>query len=126
MADRSVMFPFRIENGSVATTTLDEHAIKSKVLFCLGTEVNERVMRPDWGIDIMQTVYMIGGDPVDVIPEAVNAVFRKFFPKIRLVGVVVKVDENDKTRINAEVRFGQIGSEIDEIIRVNMPTVEEV
>lgn len=126
MADRSVMFPFKIENGSVATTTMDEHAIRSKVLFCLGTEVTERVMRPDWGIDIMQTVYMVGGDPVDAIPEAVAAAFRRHFPKVRLVSVIVKRDEKDLTRFTADVRFGQIGSEIDEIIRVNMPTVEEV
>ena len=124
MANRSVMFPFRIEDGVVATTTRDEHAIKSKVMFCLGTEVNERVMRPQWGIDIMQTVHMVGGDMDDAVPEAITKAFRKFFPKVKLVDVDVIRDDNDPTYITVEVRFGQIGTDVDEIIRLDMPTVE--
>lgn len=118
------MFPFKIEDGVVATTTRDEHAVKSKVLFCLGTEVNERVMRPQWGIDILQTVHMVGGDLDEAIPEAISKAFRKFFPKVRLIDVKVIRDDTDPTYVTVEVRFGQIGTSVDEIIRVDMPVEE--
>ena len=126
MADRSVMYPFKIENGSVATTTLDNNALKSKVLFCVGTQIGERVMRPQWGIDIMQTVYMIGGEPEDYIPEAITAAFRKYFPKVGKVDVKVTRAKDDPTYVTAEVRYGQIGTAVDEIIRVSLPTEEDI
>jgi phage baseplate assembly protein W len=120
------MFPFKIEDGSVATTVRDEHALKSKILFCLGTEVNERVMRPQWGINIMQTVYMVGGDLDVAVPEAIQDAFRKFFPKVRLVEATVVRHPNDPTYVTVEVRFGQINTDVDEIIRLDMPVSEGI
>ena len=43
-----VKFPFTIQGGSVAVTNTDSEIIGSRVVFCLGTMIGERVMRPTW------------------------------------------------------------------------------
>lgn len=107
MAGTSVRFPFRIVNGSVSMAS-DADAIRSKVMFCLGTQVNERVMRPSWGIDIMSTVYSVGADLEAAIPEAVSQAFRRWFPDIRLIETQVVQDPATPTMATVTVRFGDI------------------
>jgi phage baseplate assembly protein W len=120
----TVKFPFEIANGSVAVTSLDREAIRSQLLFCLGTQVNERVMRPSWGIDIMSTLYAVGGDLAEAVPEAVADMFRRWFPTYRFIAASVEIDPQRPNWATVTVRWGQIDSEVDEVLRQDVPLVE--
>lgn len=120
----SVVFPFTVKNGKVAMTDVDGHEMRSKVMFCLGTETGERVMRPQWGIDILSTIYSVGGDLDAAVPEAIENAFKKHFQRLRLVDVELVPKEDDPTYYSVTVRFGAIGEDIDESVRVDMPVTE--
>lgn len=120
----SVVFPFAIKNGKVAVTDVDGHEVRSKVMFCLGTETGERVMRPNWGIDILSTVYSVGGDLDAAVEEAIAEAFKKNFRKIRLIETETVVKEDDPTYASVTVRFGRIDDDVDEVVRLDMPVTE--
>jgi phage baseplate assembly protein W len=101
-----VKYPFSIGGGSVTMTTNQAEIIGSQVAFCLGTMIGERVMRPNWGLDIMNSVFAIGGDMDSVLREAVEEAFRKWFPDYQLKEVTTKADEHDPARITLDVRYG--------------------
>jgi phage baseplate assembly protein W len=120
----TVRFPFQIIDGKVSTTSVEAEEMRSKVLFCLGTQVNERVMRPSWGIDILSTVYAVGGDLTIAVPEAIQMAFQKWFPSVRLIEAKVYEKPDDPTRFTVDVRFGVINSDIDEVARIELPVTE--
>jgi hypothetical protein len=120
----SVKFPFQIANGSVATTSLDREALRSKVMFCLGSQINERVMRPQWGIDILSTSYSVGADLAEAVPEAIAFAFQRWFPSLRLIAAEVTINDRDPTYVDVLVRYGQIDSDIDEVARLEIPVSE--
>lgn len=122
----SVKFPFQVSNGVVATTTLDREAVRSKLMFCLGTQVNERVMRPSWGIDIMNTVYAVGADLDEAIPEAIAEMFRRWFPSYTLIEALVEQDPKYPTHASVTVRYGDIDSGVDEVLRQELPIQEQL
>ena len=124
MADECLRYPFTVVGGSVATTTQDAEALRSKILFCLGTQINERVMRPQWGVDIMSTIYSVGGDLEDAVPEAIKMAFQKWFPTIRLVETRIVQDPQRPNWATVTVRFGKIDSTIDEVVRLDLPLDE--
>lgn len=120
----SVVFPFTIKDGKVAVTDVDGYEVRSKVMFCLGTEVGERVMRPTWGVDILSTVYSVGGDLDAAVEEAIANAFKKWFSKIRLIETETVLREDDPTYAYVTVRFGRIDEDVDEVVRLDMPVTE--
>lgn len=130
-----VRFPFSISNGSVNVVASDGEIMKSRLMLCLGTQVTERVMRPQYGIDILGTVYSVGGDYRDAIPEAIADSFRRWFPSLQLLETSIEQVEESGDYYTANVltvgsvtsylivtvRFGRIDSETDEIIRYQLP-----
>lgn len=131
----AVKFPFQIVNGSVGMNANDSEAVRSKLMFCLGTQVNERAMRPRWGIDILGTAFSVGADLEEAIPEAITEAFKQWFPAlifieasvevIREAGAYYAVEVGQQGQFDTyavvTVRYGQIDSETDEIIRYQLP-----
>lgn len=113
-----VKFPFRIQSGSVAVTDNPTEQIGSQVVFCLGTMIGERVMRPQWGVDILSTVYSLGADLDIAMEEAVHTAFKQFFPDYEARTIQIKKDPDRPTYVEVEVRFGRYDSAVDETVRV--------
>jgi phage baseplate assembly protein W len=113
-----VKFPFTIQSGSVAVTDNPTEMIGSQVAFCLGTMIGERVMRPTWGVDILSTVYSLGGELDTAMQEAVDAAFKKWFPDYEAREIIVSRNQDRPTYVEIEVRFGRYESEVDETVRV--------
>jgi phage baseplate assembly protein W len=116
-----VKYPFSIGGGSVTTTSNPVEMAGSQITFCLGTMVGERVMRPDWGLDIMNSVFAMGGDMDSVMREAVEDAFRRWFPDYRLKEVSSSVDEQNPATVYLRVRYGTYeDSSQDTTVRVGV------
>lgn len=112
-----IKFPFTITNGSVAASTNVSEVIGSRVTFCLGTMLGERVMRPNWGVDIINTVHAVGGDLDEAIPEAIENAFTEWFSDYEAREINIVRRSQNPTWIDIEVRFGRYDSELDTVIR---------
>lgn len=113
-----VKFPFTIQGGSVAVSDNSAEIIGSRVVFCLGTMIGERVMRPTWGVDIINTVHAVGGDLDLAMSEAVNSTFNKWFPDYEVRDVLLSRNNENPAYVEIEVRFGRYDTDVDEVVRV--------
>lgn len=113
-----VKFPFTVQAGSVATTDNSTEIIGSQVVFCLGTMIGERVMRPTWGVDILSTVFSLGGDLETAMQEGCEAAFRTWFPDYEIRDMVLTRNPDRPTYVEIEIRFGRYESDVDETVRV--------
>jgi phage baseplate assembly protein W len=116
----SVRFPFDIVNGKVVVDEDPGREIESKVVFCLSTQVGERVMNPDWGIDILNSAYSMGASTSQVIDEAIRNAFRTFFPEYQVKEVKVTPNLMNPTYIVVDARWGKFGSAIDLLSKVGV------
>ena len=113
-----VKFPFTIQSGSVAVTDNPTELIGSQIVFCLGTMIGERVMRPTWGVDIISTIYSLGGDLDAAMQEAVDNAFKTWFPDYEAREINVTRNTDRPTYVEIEVRFGRYESDVDATVRV--------
>jgi phage baseplate assembly protein W len=122
MSEVGIKYPFAIAGGSVVTTSNQSEIIGSRVTFCLGTQVGERVMRPRWGIDILQAMYELEGElSATTISNAINWAFRQWFPDYAVKEVQITADPTDRTSINVTVRYGNHDGSMDEVSKVGTP-----
>ena len=113
-----VKFPFVIQGGSVAVTDNPTEIIGSRVVFCLGSMTGERVMRPTWGVDIINTIQSVGGDLDLAVSEAISNAFKQWFPGYQAREINLTRNPDNPAYVEITVRFGKYDSEIDETVRV--------
>lgn len=104
----SVRYPFTLNGGKVQMTNSAEEVAVDRVVFCLSTEVGERVMRPTWGVNIMKSLWELNheGRMTEVIQDAVQAVFRSRFPQYHLKSLRISNQyAEDPTTYTVEVTF---------------------
>lgn len=113
-----VKFPFTISGGSVVTTSDPTEIIGSRVTFLIGTSIGERIMRPAWGIDILSTVFSLGGDLEDAMEEAIEVAFTDHFPEYEPREITFNRIPDNPTYVEISVRFGRYDSDMDAVARV--------
>lgn len=113
-----VKFPFTIQGGSVAVSDNSAEIVGSQIVFCLGTLIGERVMRPTWGVDILNTVHSVGGDLDIAMQEAIVNAFRQWFPDYEAREITLSRNPDNPAYVEIEVRYGKYESDVDETVRV--------
>src|SRR5690606_922101 len=88
MADRTISFPFRIENGAVAATSDYQKVWQDRVLAAVGTALGERPMdRVDYGSSMARTLWANRDEASSLAVEQVTLAFQKHLPYLDLAGV---------------------------------------
>lgn len=121
MSVLGVSYPFELTGGNVAMSKDQAARATDRVVFCLSTQVGERVMRPSWGIDIMRVVHELEADIQIALPEAVAAAFRQWFPDYSLTRVrIIRPDPDNPTVLQAEIAFKGRESQFDIVTKVGI------
>lgn len=113
-----VKFPFTIQGGSVAVTDNPSEMVSSQIVFCIGTMIGERVMHPLWGVDILSTVWSLGGDLDLAMREGIDAAFKRWFPAYEAKEIKVTRNSDFPSVVEIEVRFGKYESDVDTLVKV--------
>lgn len=88
--ERTLSFPFRVENGAVAATSDYQKVWQDRVLAAVGTALGERPMdRVDFGSTMARTLWANRDDASDIAVEQVTIAFQKHLPYLLLSGVDV-------------------------------------
>lgn len=91
----SISLPFRFNDfGQVEATFSESKYWKDQVLLTLMTRVGERVMRPDFGSTIGSTLFESTTVAADTAVSTLTSTFNRLLPKLRLMDLVVTVDED--------------------------------
>lgn len=119
-----VRYPFSINGGRVVTTSNQTDILTSQVTFCLGTQTGERVMRPLWGTNIMQSAFEMEGAGVKaVVSDAIHNAFRRWFQDTLAVKRLTFIPNLDQPGVlTVDVTFGNYGSGTDVTVRTGVPT----
>jgi uncharacterized protein len=99
-------FPLRTAAEAHPALVAHEQDIQEAIRIILGTNRNERVMRPDFGAGLQDFVF----EPVNtatlaLVKKRVEEALIDWEPRIDVVEVNVPTDKNERNRINIDVSY---------------------
>ena len=117
-----ISYPFSIdERGKIAVAPTARKVWVDRVRAVLSTQVGDRVMRPDFGLDSLSSIFNEGSPAEQSIQAQISDAFTRFLPQLSLVRVradedpvsgVTEVDvvftnpDNSETTTNLSLRDG--------------------
>jgi phage baseplate assembly protein W len=105
LTEIAVSLPFSInEFGSVAFTTSQEKIWADRVRSAVGTGVNERLMRPNYGVDIRGAVMESSETAEELIKREVELAFTRDLTLLRLESVDTKFDPSESS-VQVEITY---------------------
>lgn len=103
--EKAIFLPFSIDSyGSVSSTTDQTKIWADKVRSVVGTALGERVMRPEFGTDVVSGLYSGMSTASEAVRRNVYAAFAKYLPVLSLENVVVTVV--DDSQMSVEITYG--------------------
>lgn len=103
----AISLPFSFNTaGQLAYTTDEKKIIQDRIVLALMTKLGERVMRPDFGSNIYDSLFQNESFAEGTVNSAANYVFSTFFPNLKLNGVVVTSAEDGMLEFEIRYRKG--------------------
>lgn len=105
LTEIAVALPFSInEFGSVGFTTSQEKIWADRVRVAVGTGVNERIMRPNYGVDVRGAVMESSESAEELIKREVQQAFTRDLPLLRLESVDTSFDTGASS-VQVEIKY---------------------
>ena len=91
----ALSLPFSVNPyGRISTTTERSKIWQDRVRSVIGTFLGERVMRPNFGADVVDAVHETSEEAVIIIETQVRQAFNTYLPTLTLTDVVTNYDES--------------------------------
>ena len=92
----AISLPFSFDSGGSVSFTEDERKMwQDRVVLAVMTQLTERVMRPTYGSDIKQALFMNKDDAIYMIGAGVRGAFSTWLPTLNLLNVKYENDGNE-------------------------------
>jgi phage baseplate assembly protein W len=99
----------------------NEEAVKKALLNILRTPLNTRPFRPDFGVNISRYLFEPSTYNAEInINKEVAEAIRKFEPRVQLISIESKVQEN--SAVVVEIRYLIAGFQQQQIIQTSIST----
>ena len=116
MAEVTLALPFSINAYGEVTSTTDQRKIwADRVRFVIGTNLQERILNPDFGTLVPSAFMQTGDDAMSLITAEVERAFPTFLPLLTLNSVDVSFDEYTGTT-NVNVTYGLPNGEVTDTV----------
>lgn len=113
--ETTISLPFNINAyGRVNSTTEQAKIWQDRVRSVVGTYLGERVMRPNFGADVVDAVFENSGEADLIIQNEVRKAFERYLPTLYLSEVITNYDEETGT-IEAEVVYSLPNAKIEDV-----------
>ena len=100
---RGIGYPFRRSATSLPARVSDAELIRQSLVQIVGTQKGERVMRPDFGTNVIAYIF---GNNTDLLAELIRAdlfaAIGRYEPRVILQAIVV--DRSD-TLVDVDIRY---------------------
>jgi phage baseplate assembly protein W len=105
MADKAISYPFRFnEVGGVEYTTNYEKIWKDRIAILCLTQLEERVMLPNFGTRVPDSVFENEGDAVEMCRTSIVEAFAKWMPDLVFIDVSGTLDV-DTSQLSLEIYY---------------------
>jgi len=112
MAEVTLALPFSINAYGEVTSTTDQRKIwADRVRFVIGTNLQERILNPDFGTLVPSAFMQTADDAIGLITAEVERAFPSFLELLTLNGVDVSFDEYTGTT-NVNITYGLPNGEV--------------
>ena len=92
--ETAVSLPFSINPYGRVGTTIERTKIwQDRVRSVIGTYLGERVMRPNFGADVVDAVFENSGEAELIVKNEATKAFERYLPTLSLVEVLPHYDE---------------------------------
>jgi phage baseplate assembly protein W len=92
----ALVLPFMVDgNGNIITTNNQNQIWSNRVKTLIGTRLGERVMRPEYGAKIGESLFNTVGSMSDIVTREVNRVFQEYLPLLTVSDI--SIDHNTNT-----------------------------
>lgn len=90
--ERAIALPFSFNSsGEVSYTTDLQKIIQDRVVMAVMTKLEERVMRPNFGSNVYDSLFENEGPATTIVSQAVSGCFATWFPYLNLRSVQATV-----------------------------------
>ena len=129
----SLRYPLEVgRNGKFAVDTSDTDKARSRIMATIVTSMGERVMRPNFGTDILQAYYIAGEDAISAVEDSIRNLFsamiaNKIWDDIRLHSVTATADPNvaDGSVVSVDVQWSVGDTVMTTSDRLNISTLTQ-
>ena len=129
----SLRYPLEVgRNGKFAVDTNDTDKARSRIMATIVTSMGERVMRPNFGTDILQAYYIAGEDAITAVEDSIRNLFsamiaNKIWDDIRLHSVTATADPNvaDGSVVSVDVQWSVGDTVMTTSDRLNISTLTQ-
>lgn len=103
---KALAIPFRLANGTIATTQNYDDIVRWQVLDAAATNLNERIMRPEWGVNARDYLFRPGdamehSDAAAVVKQRVTTMV----PRATVSTVTVVDSDLQHNLVEIEIRY---------------------
>ena len=100
--ETSLSVPFKIDsNGDVKLSTTSSAVWNDRIQSVIGTSLNERVMMPDFGTNLNNTLWAGETEIKKGIQTTINTAFTKWLPYLRVLEIQVgNLTTNNEMYVN--------------------------
>ena len=96
---------FDIERKEVAMVS-DEQDIEESLVIILNTSVGERIMRPDFGSKLNESVFdVINGITMEVLKDSIQSAILNFEPRVTLNDVLFNLEKEHEGVLEIELVY---------------------
>jgi len=130
----AVSLPFSVNPyGRIGTTTERSKIWQDRVRSVIGTYLGERVMRPNFGADVVDAVHETSEEAQVIVENQVRQAFNIYLPTLTLTEVLTDYDENTGV-LNVELVYSLPDATVEDVssttiglVRIagNLPPIQE-
>jgi phage baseplate assembly protein W len=132
--ETAISLPFSINPYGRVGTTIEQPKIwQDRVRSVIGTYLGERVMRPNFGADVVDAVFENSGEAELIVQNETRKAFERYLPTLNLVEVIPHYDEETGI-LEAEIIYSLPDARIEDVtsttiglVRIagNLPPIQE-
>lgn len=101
----AISLPFKLDSNGKVSATADQSKIWiNKVRSVIGTSLGERIYRPNFGSEIMESVFDGDFNVISEIESQIEKAFQRHLPLVTLQDVDVKIEQESR-RILVDIQF---------------------
>lgn len=117
--------PFQTLNGGISCTDSYEEIVRNQLIDALMTNYRQRVMRPEYGSDILALLFepsndLVRSDAASVVKQRLTAMV----PRTRIIDVIVDQPEFNASIVNITVHYAT--RYIEDSLVIEIPLEEGV
>lgn len=103
---KALAIPFRLANGAIATTQNYDDIVRWQVLDAAATNLNERVMRPEYGVNARDYLFRPGNDMEHSdVAGVITQKITSDVPRATIAGVSVTDSDIQQNLVEIEIHY---------------------